>query len=60
MKVPAGTQSGEIFRIRAVGVPHLRGRGRGDHLVRVIVDVPKKLSTAQKKLIEELRSLKDA
>ena len=60
MKVPAGTQSGEIFRIRAVGVPHLRGRGRGDHLVRVIVDVPKKLSNAQKKLIEELRSLKDA
>lgn len=59
MKVPSGTQSGEIFRIRGAGVPHLRGHGRGDHLVRVIVDVPRKLSGKQKEVIEELRSLKE-
>lgn len=57
MKVPAGTQSGEIYRIRSKGVPKLRGFGRGDHLVKVIVDVPTKLSRKEKKLIEGLRGL---
>jgi molecular chaperone DnaJ len=57
MKVPAGTQSGEIYRIRGKGIPKLRGIGRGDHLVEVIVDVPTKLSRKEKKLIEQLREL---
>ncbi len=57
MKVPAGTQSGEIYRIRSKGVPKLRGFGRGDHLVKVIVDVPTKLSGKEKKLIEGLREI---
>jgi molecular chaperone DnaJ len=42
--VPAGTQSGRVFRLRGRGVPHLGGRGRGDVLVRVVVDVPTSLS----------------
>ena len=54
MKVPQGTQSGELFRIKEKGVPSLRGSSRGDHLVKILVDVPKKLSREQKKLIEEL------
>ncbi len=57
MKIPAGTQSGEIYRIRSKGIPKLRGIGRGDHLVEVIVDVPTKLSRKEKKIIEELRHL---
>lgn len=57
MKVPAGTQSGEIYRIRGKGVPKLRGIGRGDHLVEVIVDVPTKLSRKEKNLVEQLRDL---
>jgi len=57
MKVPAGTQSGELFRIRDKGVPALRGSSRGDHLVKIIVDIPKKLSREQKNLIEDLRNL---
>lgn len=57
MKIPAGTQSGEIYRIRGKGVPKLRGIGRGDHLVEVIVEVPTKLSRKEKKLIEQLRDL---
>jgi molecular chaperone DnaJ len=57
MKIPAGTQSGEIYKICGKGVPRLRGLGRGDHLVEVIVDVPTKLSRKQKKLIEQLRDL---
>ncbi|GBE17175.1 chaperone protein DnaJ [bacterium BMS3Abin15] len=55
MKIPAGTQSGEIFRIKGKGVPHLGRRGRGDHWVKIIVDVPKYLSREQKKIIEDLR-----
>jgi molecular chaperone DnaJ len=57
MKVPAGTQSGEVYRIRNKGIPRLRGFGRGDHLVKVIVDVPTKLSRKAKKLIKELGEL---
>lgn len=57
MKIPAGTQSGEIYRIRGKGVPKLRGIGRGDHLVEVIVDVPTKLSRQEKKIIEQLKNL---
>lgn len=57
MKIPAGTQSGEIYRVRGKGVPKLRGMGRGDHLVEVVVDVPTKLSRQEKKLIEQLRDL---
>ncbi|MFC1644957.1 molecular chaperone DnaJ [Patescibacteria group bacterium] len=55
MKVPAGTQSKETFRIKGKGVPYLRGGGRGDQLVTVIVDIPKKLSRDQKKLVKELK-----
>lgn len=40
IEVPRGTQSGRVFRLRGRGVPHVRGRGRGDLLVRVVVDTP--------------------
>lgn len=54
LKIPAGTQSGEMFRIREKGVPDIHGRGRGNHLVKIIVRIPKKLNREQKRLIEEL------
>ncbi|MEN8252435.1 MAG: molecular chaperone DnaJ [Patescibacteria group bacterium] len=57
MKVPAGTQSGEVYKIRGKGIPRLQGIGRGDHLVEIIVDVPTKLSRKEKKLVEQLRDL---
>jgi molecular chaperone DnaJ len=40
LRIPAGTQSGKRFRLRAKGVPHLQGRGRGDFFVRAMVHVP--------------------
>lgn len=52
LKIPSGTQSGAQFRLRGKGVPH--GHGRGDQIVVVHVITPKKLSRAQKKLLEEL------
>lgn len=55
MKVPAGTQSGTDFKLSNHGVPHMRGSARGPHIASIIVDVPTKLSKAQKELLEELR-----
>jgi len=54
LKIPSGTQSGELFRIKDKGVPDIHGRGQGSHLVKIIVEVPKKLSREQKRLMEEL------
>jgi molecular chaperone DnaJ len=52
--IPAGTQTGDVFRLKARGVPYLRRPGRGDQLVVVDVTIPKKLSKEQRKLFEEL------
>ncbi|HYG83364.1 MAG TPA: molecular chaperone DnaJ [Verrucomicrobiae bacterium] len=58
MKIPAGTQSGTDFKLSGHGVPHLRGGGRGSHIVTIHVDTPTKLSKRQKELLEEFRSHK--
>lgn len=57
MSIPAATQSGKVFRLRGQGLPVLEGRGRGDQLVRVFVEVPKKLSDRQKELLREFQEL---
>lgn len=57
VKIPAGTQSGKVFRLGDKGVPHLRKRGRGDHLVTITVDTPRKLSGERKKLLKKLAEL---
>jgi len=53
-EIPAGTQSGEDFVLRGKGVPHLRGSGRGDMVVRVTVVIPDELTARQRALLEEL------
>jgi len=53
IKIPPGTQSGSLFRLRDRGMPKLAARGQGDLFVRVTVDVPKDLSGEQKKLLRE-------
>jgi molecular chaperone DnaJ len=53
LKVPAGTQSGKVFKLSGRGVPGLSGRSRGDHLVTVIVETPTKLSAKQRELLEQ-------
>jgi molecular chaperone DnaJ len=53
MKIPAGTQSGAVFRLRGKGVPDTRGYGRGDQLVQVTVETPRDLSPKQRELLEE-------
>ena len=45
MKIPAGTQTGKVFRLKGKGIPHLHGGGRGDQHVRVVVETPTELSS---------------
>jgi molecular chaperone DnaJ len=54
VKVPSGTQPGETLVIRGAGVPRLNGRGRGDLICLVEVEVPKRLSREQKRLLKDL------
>jgi len=58
LKVRAGTQSHTMVRIREEGVPHVRGRGKGDLYVRMIVKVPEKVSREQKKILEQFQKAK--
>jgi len=53
LKVYPGTQPGTLIRLRAKGMPHLRGSGRGDQYVRLLVKVPQKLSRQQKQLLKQ-------
>jgi len=53
MKIPVGTQSGKIFRLREKGIPDLHGREHGDELVKVDVQIPLSLNAEQRRLIEE-------
>ncbi len=53
MKLPAGTQSHSMFRLKSKGIPFLDGYGRGDEIVKIIVKTPKSLSQKQKKLLHE-------
>lgn len=51
--VPAGTQPGHTVRLRGKGIPDVRGYGRGDQIVEVAVEIPKKLSARQREILEE-------
>jgi molecular chaperone DnaJ len=53
MKIPPGTQTGKLFRLRGKGVAHLHDRGIGDELVKVQVEVPTDLNAEQKRLLKE-------
>ncbi len=52
MKVPEGTQSGKVFKLDSKGVPHVRGKGRGDLLVTIHVQTPAKLSRNQREALK--------
>ena len=57
LKIPEGTQSGTVLRIREKGVPSLHGGRRGDQHIRIFVEVPAKLSKAQREKLEEFAKL---
>ncbi len=53
LKIPSGTQSGKVFMLKERGIPQLRSKGRGDHLVTISVKTPTHLSRKQKQLLED-------
>ncbi len=57
LKVPAGTESGKLLRVKGRGAPQLKGNGRGDLLARVKVTVPKKLTKAEKEALEGYKNV---
>jgi len=57
LKVPAGTQTGTVFRVRGQGMPVLGGRGKGDLFVSVSVITPTSLTREQRKLLEQLAKI---
>jgi molecular chaperone DnaJ len=57
LKIPEGTQSGRELRVRGRGVPFLNEKGHGDLVVKVLVQVPRKLSRAQREAVQKLAEL---
>jgi molecular chaperone DnaJ len=58
MRIPQGTNSGQAFRLRGMGVPHLKGPGRGDQVVTVKIVVPQNLDARSQELLRELARLR--
>ena len=59
IKIPAGTSTGQVLRLKNKGFPKLGASGQGDMLVKVIVDVPQTVSSKQKQLIEDLQAMNE-
>lgn len=59
IRIPAGTHSGQAFRLKGKGFPKLGATGAGDMLVRVVVDTPSQVTSRQKEILEELHRFKE-
>lgn len=59
LKIPAGTQTGTVFKMKELGIPYLHGSGKGDELVKVEVEVPTSLSSKQKKLLRDFEKISE-
>jgi len=57
IRIQSGMQPGTLIRLRGKGVPHVRGSGRGDQYVRILIHIPTKLTKKQKELLEELETI---
>jgi len=54
LSIPPGTQPGKVLRLRGKGIPHLNRNGRGDQLIVVSVEIPRRVSNDQRELLEKL------
>lgn len=57
ISITPGTQSGDRYRIQGAGIPQIRGHGRGDQIIQLVVETPKKLNKKQKELLHELAEI---
>ena len=60
IKIPPGTQSGDLIHLRGRGMPDPHGRGVGDLVVEVVIEVPKKLTTEQEEILRQLAEVEQA
>jgi molecular chaperone DnaJ len=60
MDVPAGTQHGEVFKLKGKGLPDIRTSRRGDQIVQILIEIPRRLSDRQKELLREFAETEDA
>jgi molecular chaperone DnaJ len=58
-KIPSGTQTGRVFRMKGLGMPNMYGRDKGDLLIKVKIETPRKLTQRQEELLREFASLED-
>jgi molecular chaperone DnaJ len=59
LKIPPGAQPGQVFRLAGLGLPDLRGRRHGDELVQVTIEIPKRLTRDQEKLLRQFAETED-
>jgi len=59
LKIPAGTQHASVFRIRGQGLPDLRNSGKGDLLVQIAVEIPKRITADQERLLREFAQIEE-
>jgi molecular chaperone DnaJ len=59
LHIPAGTQHGEVFKLKGKGLPDMRSYKNGDEVVQILIEIPKKLSEKQKQLLKEFSSMED-
>jgi molecular chaperone DnaJ len=59
LKIPAGTQHGDVFRIKGQGLPDIRTRRNGDELVQIIIEIPGKLNSEQEDLLRKFAQTED-
>ncbi|MDY6955098.1 MAG: DnaJ C-terminal domain-containing protein, partial [Thermodesulfobacteriota bacterium] len=57
LHIPKGTQPGEVFRFKGEGIPSLRGYGRGDQIIQVMVKTPTGITKKQEALLKEFAAL---
>src|SRR5208282_6010299 len=57
LKIPSATQSGKVFRLKGKGIVDLHGYGRGDQLVKILIETPRRLTARQRELLEEFAKL---
>jgi molecular chaperone DnaJ len=54
LRIPSGTQSGKVFKLKEYGIEKLRGTGKGDHYVKIIVDIPTRINRKERELYNQL------
>jgi molecular chaperone DnaJ len=59
LEIPAGTQHGEVFKLKGKGLPDIRSYRAGDELVQILIEIPKKLTEKQKTLLKEFAATED-